>query len=786
MLRPARPLAPPRGIATVLILLLVGLSLSAAVLGTAHYIRSHQQQDVAAHAQTQAQMKAWTGAELVRQYLQQLQDSGQLAALHAKAPPFDLTLSGDGVTSAVLARVTASDSTAGTLTARLTGVTAPDSPAEARAVLEVVYAAGTGSGMAPSQCGAPVRASTVFRGDVTINGEGASFESNEHYADVAIDGSLIIEGGGAYISGCTKGDITLEGGGIDANATLSSQNGTITLNGMGVPTNVTVWGRDIRLGGGISGGNFAAIKAGAYQANVVVDSVVLGTARVGGRLTPSTAGSALPWRSGALVPWTPGGLLVTLVDGGEFLVDMAAVTVASATGIVTGAQAAAEKVNTQGSAALPDVFMLQSTAIDGGAVSIDTQAPTVTLAWGYGTTTKSGSYTEIKSAGDFKTDEATIDRFTGGGIFWASQGRCTYSVWNDPTQCGGFSNMPRVINPSNLAGALHLRDRQPIPYSNGPPTLSQLRTRQANTTPGLPGVPFCDTRTETFDAAAFRSSANYIFEFDASGTPRLTIQHMKASNGTSIDRANIDLTAVDPVPATAPGAMTLRRVNGVDFLGCGNQSPSNQYSDALACLRNATPANGWNLNGITKFPPGIALFIGPVTIDGVGASQGTLHNTLLSTGGVTLTGAGHGPLVAPNLASPLTPVCDAPFYPANLCDKSTTPSSLAKWTDAEGQEHAGVPLANLAVGTNQGFSGAGWNITGNVIVGGAFDTSGASVNIAGAVTVGANQRSNTTIGAGGMRVDTTRLTRDQGYLPGGNCAPAATPQPVAMKWSRYL
>ena len=92
MLRSTRPLAPQRGIATVLILLLVGLSLSAAVFGTAHYIRSHQQQDVAAHAQTQAQMKAWTGAELVRQYLQQLQDSGQLAALYAKTPlPFDLT-----------------------------------------------------------------------------------------------------------------------------------------------------------------------------------------------------------------------------------------------------------------------------------------------------------------------------------------------------------------------------------------------------------------------------------------------------------------------------------------------------------------------------------------------------------------------------------------------------------------------------------------------------------------------------------------------------------------------
>jgi hypothetical protein len=135
-------------------------------------------------------------------------------------------------------------------------------------------------------------------------------------------------------------------------------------------------------------------------------------------------------------------------------------------------------------------------------------------------------------------------------------------------------------------------------------------------------------------------------------------------------------------------------------------------------------------------------------------------------------------------------VCDGPFYPANLCDKSTTPSSLAKWVDAEGQEHAGLPLANLAIGTNKGLSANSWDapngITGNVLLGESISTGGATLSIAGSLTVGANEPSATTITQGGLRMDTTRLTRDQGYLPGGNCAPAATPQPVAMKWSRYL
>ena len=779
MLRSTHPLAPQRGIATVLILLLVGLSLSAAVFGTAHYIRSQQQQDVAAHAQTQAQMKAWTGAELVRQYLQQLQDSGQLAALYAKTPlPFDLTLSGDGVTSAVLARITATDSTAKTVTARITGVTAPDSSAEARAVLEVVYAVGAGSGTAPSQCGTPIRSSTVLRGDVSITGGTTSFTSGENYTDVAIDGSLTIQSASeAIISGCTKGDITLSGGGIDANATLSSQNGTIRINSMAQPTNATLWARAISIGN-TGSANYNALKAGAYQANVkTTGDVIVGTAYAGGRLLSATAGPSVPWRTGTVVPWSTGNLLVTLSDGGEYLVDMARVAIDSATGAVSNARAAAQKVNASGSAELPDSFTLHATDVAVGGIDLYTLS-VQEETWGYHITMKgwNGTYKTVWPAGHFETINPTITDLLGGGDLWAKE------AGGYPGNC---YSCPAFGTGGPIAGRFY--------YGSGKTLLNshpKVQSSVAGTSPGLPGAPFCDTRTDTFDAAAFRSSANYIFEFDANGKPRLTIQHMKASDGTSIARAGIDLTAVDPAPGTAPGAMVLRRINGVDFLGCGNQSPSNQYSDALACLRNATPANGWRLNGITKFPPGIALFIGPVTIDGVASSQGTLTNTILSTGGVTLTGSGHGPLVAPNFAEPLSSVCDGPFYPANLCDKSTTPSSLAKWVDATGVTHAGLPLANLAIGTNGGLSANSWQapngITGNVLLGRSLDTGGATLNIAGSLTVGANEPSATTITRGGLKLDTTRLTRDQGYLPGGSCTSAATPQPVAMKWSRYL
>ena len=784
MLRPTRPLAPQRGIATVLILLLVGLSLSAAVFGTAHYIRSQQQQDVAAHAQTQAQMKAWTGAELVRQYLQQLQDSGQLAALYAKAPPFDLTLSGDGVTNAVLARITASDSTAKTVTARITGVTAPDSSAEARAVVEVVYAVGAGSGTAPGQCGTPIRSSTVLRGDVSITGGTTSFTSGENYTDVAIDGSLTIQSASeAIISGCTKGDITLSGGGIDANATLSSQNGTIRINSMAQPTNATLWARAISIGN-TGSANYNALKAGAYQANVkTTGDVIVGTAYAGGRLLSATAGPSVPWRTGTVEPLSTGRLLVTLGDGGEYLVDMAKVAIDSATGAVSNARAAAQKVNASGSAELPDSFTLHATDVAGGGIDLYTlsvQAET----WGYHIAMKGwgGTYNKVWPAGHFETINPTITDLLGGGDLWA-------------TKAGGYPgncySCPAFGTGGPIAGRFYYGSGKTL-LSPPPNGLSSV----AGTSPGLPGAPFCDTRTDTFDAAAFRSQANYIFDFDSDGKPRLTIQNVKLRPGggaseVSIDKANIDLKTVDPVSGTKPEDMKLRLIQGKKFLGCSNQAPENQYSDALACLRSATPQSGWNLSGITKFPPGIALFIGPVTIDGVAGSQGALYNTILATGDVTLTGSGHGPLIAPNFASPVDKMCGGDFYPSNLCESASELKTYKyQGPDGTAKTITGMPLANIAIGTNASLAGNSWDgnngIQGHVIVGKGFTTSGATISIKGTITVGVNEPGNTTLQQGGFQIDTTNMSLDQQYMPVPGGGSAAAPGGVRLKWSRYL
>ena len=803
MLRSTHPLAPQRGIATVLILLLVGLSLSAAVFGTAHYIRSQQQQDVAAHAQTQAQMKAWTGTELVRQYLQQLQDSGQLAALYAKAPPFDLTLSGDGVTSAVLARITATDSTAKTVTARITGVTAPDSSAEARAVVEVVYGAEAGSEPQPP---AMPRASAVFRGDLSISGGTTSFSNNEGasgYQKIAVDGKLTIASASqAKISGCTKGDINMSGGGIDDNAMLSSQNGTITIGSISMPKNATLWGSGLNIANSGSG-SFFALKAGAYRARVMVGNVVAGTANVGGVLIDVPSGSPLPWITGTVKPWATGRQLITLADGGEYLLDMAKTSIAAQTGQVTVANLddAVEKVNDQGEASFPSSFKLVSTALSGGDITLYQTKAAET--WGHVLTFQPGGGAEfavVKANGslEIKRRNDKVEELRSGGSLYLREAQYTEHQWW--TEKDGFPNLK-----GQIAGSVIMKNGAVLPDTakakqelQGQGFEVKQNTIDTETnkslTTGLPGEVFCDTRVHAFDAAAYRSQANYIFDFDSDGKPRLTIQNVKLRPGggaseVSIDKANIDLKTVDPVSGTKPGDMKLRLIQGKKFLGCSNQAPENQYSDALACLRSATPQSGWNLSGITKFPPGIALFIGPVTINGVAGSQGALYNTILATGDVTLTGSGHGPLIAPNFASPVEKLCGGDFYPSNLCKSST---ELQTWNDPSDttKKITGLPLANIAIGTNANLAGNSWEgdngIKGHVIVGKGFTTSGATISIKGTITVGVNEPGNTTLQQGGFQIDTTSMTKDQQYMPVPGGGSAAAPGGVRLKWSRYL
>ncbi|WP_114153102.1 hypothetical protein [Chromobacterium haemolyticum] len=78
----ARSLPPrrQRGVAAVLMVLLTGMALTALALGGMHHLRGQQELTRSLRGNSEAQWRAWTGAELVRQYLSALTPA-QLKAL---------------------------------------------------------------------------------------------------------------------------------------------------------------------------------------------------------------------------------------------------------------------------------------------------------------------------------------------------------------------------------------------------------------------------------------------------------------------------------------------------------------------------------------------------------------------------------------------------------------------------------------------------------------------------------------------------------------------------------
>lgn len=68
-----------RGIATILVVALVGVALTAASVGIMHTVRSTQEKQVSVHASTHAQAGVWSGVEAMRRYLGMIDNDTLLA-----------------------------------------------------------------------------------------------------------------------------------------------------------------------------------------------------------------------------------------------------------------------------------------------------------------------------------------------------------------------------------------------------------------------------------------------------------------------------------------------------------------------------------------------------------------------------------------------------------------------------------------------------------------------------------------------------------------------------------
>jgi hypothetical protein len=791
-----------RGVATLLILLLVGLAVGVTALAVAYSLRSNQQRQLATHSITTAQASAWRGVEFLRSALAGLagSDDGKkiLYGLSYGVPPVEGCIPANGTAcvgaldglpqwdsaaewipgAAALSAPVPLDVDDGLgfraeifevvrmaehhvyqVGVRVRGEAAGTAAEPlATSVLEVVYDVGasSSSGSTPGVCASQPAAPLVFNGNVNLSGGGTEVVGyTGDYEHILVAGNLNVSGGQSKVSGCIKGDVSITGGGITSNGQVYSE-GSITFGSLVFPSNTRVWGKNVRLNGG-SGGPFAMIHAGGYQADVYSNEVLVGSAIVGGRLVPDAADTSLPRTTGLVVPVHNGNPIELVLGSGAgqatYLLDLGAPGVSiGSKGEVSGLGGALELLEGEPVPGLAGTTLsFLATGIAGGTFHQGSGASVSAKdVWAHSVSLLSDSrtYDKVRANGhlDFQYQGVTIGDLVGGGDYWARSGNASGS---------GF---PKVTS-GVIAGRLHYGGTKTV-YSGNTPTGVNV-TRVAGTSPGLPGLPYCDVRPRPVVADTYKEEANYIYEV-VDGKAQLTIRNVKSKAGESID-------GVYPLAALSPAqAAILTAVMTCDW---GNDK---------GCTK-VWKGSYWELTP-QKFPPGVVWLNGPVTVR---QNPATMYNTFVNKGGDLTLGEGGGSktVVAPNMA-PIANVCGADYYPTNLCQ---SPTKLATWTDADGQEQSGMPIGNTAVLTEGGMTANGWNVTGNVVLGGNVGTGGSVVSVTGSVTVGSNGFSDTTVSNGGIKV--TVPNADGSFAPLPLCGP---PTPVvvgvpsaSVRWSRY-
>ena len=766
-----------RGIATLLIVLLLGLAVTVTIAATIYGLRSNQQQQVTTHSVRSAQAAAWRGVESVRQYLLAL-DNVTYQSWIDKPPAFPLMINGLSVIGVSQAKITQIDKTTSgyQLVSQITGISADGDPnTRTTATVDVVYNVSSGSahpGNSRIQCSLKPSVPMVFNTDLTISGGSLGVTNAINFENIAVNGDInLTNASQATISGCSTGNVFLSGGGIKPNGHIFSY-GDITVQSMTPPSGTTLWGRNVSLDGSASNARYAALQAGGYQSDVLDSKEqIIGHAVVGGNLIPSTVtSSVLPWSEGKLIP-LPNPIIITMNDAASALVDLSSATINPVSGEVSNLGKSVSKLS--GSVTLPSAIHFKANSIAGGNIRFAGLSQTQ-LVWGNAIEAALGlqgfEVNKMLANGELKAGRGSIQSLLGGADLWASgaQGSTVYK---------NYTNFLSVDSGAIAGSVFYGSDRAPLPRGDFAAAGLKIQPQQS-VSPGLPGLPYCEVRVESIVANDYKAIANYVFEL-INGVPYLTVQHVQTDTGMSLDgKYNLKTTNISRLPVSS----------GKAFIAC-TQEPDQWGNGRCTQLADTTAATGWQFTNIYRFPPGIAWFDRSVTMNG---SQPVLYNTIISAGDVTFTTSGNTKTVtAPNFSTPDT-ICNGPFWPTNLCDKKEKPSRFASWKDTDGAVHFGLPVGNLVVGAEGNGSLAGWTFNGHIILNQSLITSANKALIQGSLTVGAggdkSTKGKTTITAGGAEVRIPSNTANS-FIP-GPCESSTDqipgPNTVEVLWSRYL
>lgn len=736
-----------RGFAALLAILLAGLGLTAATLGSLYSVRGVQDANLALHQTTQSQARAWQALEVVRIALQSM-PAATLAALpvassvssggddddeHHDNDDNDDEHSTQGMLvitglNGVTARVT-SNAPSGSGQRLTVQVSATAANGTASSTIEGVYqvtpgvAGGTGVTSTISNLnGANIKGGLSTGGNFTFLGDKATHNANFNViGNVDLKGSIT-----GFEKLCASGNISVSSA-ISINTVCA--NGTLTLSGSAsVVTTATVKG-DVSFSGAAS------------ITNIVSNGAV-----------SITGGSA---HSDSIRTW----------------------------GLVTiGGNGYAKSIDTQGAVNWTSTDNTPTVINANGTVTYAANsASSVINAIGDVTLTGNGNVKNVSSNGNF-----ILNSNWGNGV----QGALKASGSLSGTATGQWSG--GVVKGGTVGGAI------PNPKAANVVVTKQAGFNAGVATVSVPVVNNAFENTPKVDAYALESSANYAFKIEAA-TGKQTVTVRGISNITDgtyyFGRYNtiwwpVVITGGDGFLCTAvdnSGICTAPSTPGKTL--CGTDDAS------VNCFSYTAASKTWSLSR-TTMAPGVAWFEGSLEV-----SNGTYFNTFIATGDISTKGnstsyavnyAGYAGVCANQTSNGRASVARfAGMYPLDYCNTSTSSMTYQALGNAVfiagGYKNGAFQGGNISLGSSN-------EVFGSVIAGNQLQTGG-STTVHGQVYTAAQGTTTTNDFKGSLTIDVSHLPANTTFKDNeikcmGDCATTGggtgTPASARVYWSRYL
>lgn len=268
------------GMATVLILIFVGMALGASVLGASYYVKSMQEQQNTALTATQAQMRAWQGLNIAEAVFLQMTDAQRKALANAvtTAPQ---TVALNGIPDIQLQVMSVDNVTTPTLfNIEVTGKAGTGTRLGSSSKLAASLVITPGKPATP-----PRRGVIMFNSDLKLGGSIKVTEGNIHNLEIIVNGNVETSGNSIEnikIIRSTK-NITVTSG---SEYGLLHANGDVTMSG-------STRSKAVLAGGNISISGSGYIYHAAANGNISMESNTIYDLLAGGSLIIRRGGASI-------------------------------------------------------------------------------------------------------------------------------------------------------------------------------------------------------------------------------------------------------------------------------------------------------------------------------------------------------------------------------------------------------------------------------------------------------------------------------------------------------------